>query len=58
VGLVIYVWGMTYTDRIREAQSYYRLVSEAQALGVPTSLDDPRSPKTVAGLRAAVEATR
>jgi hypothetical protein len=49
---------MTYTDRIREAQSYYRLVSEAQALGIQTSLDDPRSPKTVAGLRAAVEAAR
>jgi hypothetical protein len=37
-----------------EAEAYYRLVRRAQALGIPTSLDDPRSPKTVDGLAAAV----
>jgi hypothetical protein len=40
------------------ARDYYRLCSEAERLGVPTSLDDPRSPRTVAGLRRAVEAAR
>jgi hypothetical protein len=36
--------------------AYYRLCAEADRLGIPTSLDDPRSPRTVAGLRAAVDA--
>jgi hypothetical protein len=45
--------------RLREqALAYYRLVEEARALGVPTSLDDPRSPRTVAELAAAVRAAR
>jgi hypothetical protein len=37
-----------------QARAYYRLVAEARALNVPVSLDDPRSPKTVQGLRDAV----
>ena len=41
-----------------EQRAYYRLCDEARALGIPTSLDDPRSPKTVDALRAAVEAAR
>ena len=49
---------MTYSELIREAQAYYRLCAEAEALGIPTSLDDPRTPKTVAALQAAVEAAR
>ncbi len=47
---------MTYSELIREAQEYYRLCAQAEALGIPVSLDDPRSPKTVQGLRAAVKA--
>lgn len=35
-------------------KAYYTLCDEAAALGIPTSLDDPRSPKTVAALVAAV----
>lgn len=47
------------TEQLRdEARAYYRLCDEARALGIPTSLDDPRSPRTVAELRAAVEAAR
>jgi hypothetical protein len=42
----------------REAVAYYRLCDEADALGIPTSLDDPRSPKTVPALRAAVRVAR
>lgn len=49
---------MTYSELIREAQAYYRLCAEAEALGNPVSLDDPRSPKTIQGLRDAVEAAR
>lgn len=49
---------MTYSDRIREAQAYYRLCREAQSLRVPVSLDDPRSPKTVKALREAISAAR
>jgi len=45
---------MTYTQLIRQAQDYYRLCAEAEARGIPVSLDDPRSPKTVAALRRAV----
>lgn len=39
----------------KQARAYFRLCDEARALGVPTSLDDPRSPRTVAGLREAVD---
>ena len=47
------------TTALRNEQAaYYRLCDEARALGIPTSLDDPRSPKTVDALRAAVEAAR
>jgi hypothetical protein len=41
-----------------EARAYYRLCDEARALGIITDLDDPRSPKTTAELRAAVEAAK
>lgn len=49
---------MTYTQLIQEARDYYRLCAEAEALGIPVSLDDPRSPKTVQGLRDAVAKAR
>jgi len=45
---------MTYADRIAEQQDYYALCERARALGIPTSLDDPRSPRTIDGLREAV----
>jgi hypothetical protein len=38
----------------QEARDYYALCERARALGIPTSLDDPRSPKTIAALRAAI----
>jgi dihydroorotase-like cyclic amidohydrolase len=38
-----------------EAVAYYRLCDNAERVGVPTSLDDPSSPSTVAALRQAVE---
>lgn len=38
----------------QEQRAYYALCDEARALSIPTSLDDPRSPKTVDALRAAV----
>jgi hypothetical protein len=41
-----------------QALAYQRLIEEARALGVPTSLDDPRSPRTVDALRAAVRDAR
>lgn len=44
---------MTYTDRIRAAREYYALCDRAEAKGVPVSLDDPRTPRTVAELRRA-----
>lgn len=37
-----------------EARDYYRLVRQADSLGIPTSLDDPTSPKTVQALRDAI----
>jgi len=46
---------MTYATARQEARDYYRLCDEARALGIPTSLDDPRSPTTVDGLRQAIE---
>lgn len=36
-----------------EIRDYYRLCERAQAVGVPTSLDDPASPRTVAELEEA-----
>jgi hypothetical protein len=45
---------MTTRALHEETRAYYRLCDEARALGVPVSLDDPRSPKTVQGLREAV----
>lgn len=38
------------------AEAYYDLCAHARALGIPTSVDDPDSPKTVAELEAAVAA--
>lgn len=60
------LWGITPSTRkgnvmanyrrLRdEARAYYALVERAQRAGVPTSLDDPRSARTVEGLRRAVE---
>ena len=40
--------------KIQEQRDYYRLCAEAHTLGIPTSLDDPKSPRTVAGLKAAI----
>lgn len=37
-----------------EARAYYALCDKARKLGIPTSLDDPRTPKTVAALEEAV----
>lgn len=43
------------TSQLRiQAREYVALCDRAAALGIPTSLDDPRSPRTVAALRAAV----
>lgn len=39
-----------------EAATYYALCDRADALGIPTSLDDPRSPRTVTSLMAHVAA--
>lgn len=43
---------------MQEQIDYYRLCDEAARLGIPVSLDDPRSPKTVQGLRDAVESAK
>jgi hypothetical protein len=43
---------------IAEARAYYSLCDQARRLGIPVSLDDPRSPKTVAALQQAVAAKR
>ncbi len=40
----------------REAREYYNLCEQASALGIPVSLDNPASPKTVQGLRDAIAA--
>lgn len=45
-------------SHIREQREYAALCDKARALGIPTSLDDPRSPKTVAALRKAVDDAR
>lgn len=44
----------TYGEARAAAVAYYAMCDRAQALGVPTSLDDPSSPKTVRGLRRMV----
>ena len=41
-----------------EQEEHLRLCDEARQLGIPTSLEDPRSPKTVQGLRAAIRDKR
>jgi hypothetical protein len=41
------------TAALAEARRYYELCARAAAAGIPTSLDDPESPRTVAGLRSA-----
>ena len=47
------------TSALREEQEqHYRLVEECKRAGIPTSLDDPRSPRTVEGLRAALREAR
>lgn len=46
----------TYADRLREQREYAALCDKARQLGVPVSLDNPNSPKTVAGLKQAVAA--
>lgn len=45
-----------YSRRVAEAVAYYDLCDRASKLGIPVSLDDPRSPKTVPALLAAVRA--
>lgn len=47
---------MTYKQMTQQAGDYYRLCDRARDLGIPTSLDDPKSPTTVAGLKKAVKA--
>lgn len=49
---------MTYSQRIQEARDYYALCDEARAAGIPTSLDDPRTPPTVQALREAAKNSR
>lgn len=47
------------TTALRNEQAaYYRLCDEARALGIPTSLDDPRTPRTVADLQAAIDGAK
>jgi len=45
---------MTTSQLRSEARAYYALCDKARRLGIPVSLDDPRSPRTVAALAAAV----
>lgn len=45
----------TYQQLLNEQRDYYALCDKARSLGIPTSLDDPNSPKTVDALRDAVE---
>lgn len=45
-------------EHLQEQRDYYALIDEARKLGVPTSLDDPRTPKTVAATVAAIRAVR
>lgn len=41
-----------------EQAEHYRLCDEAARLGLPVSLDDPRAPRTLGGLRAAIAGAR
>jgi len=41
---------------MKEQAEYYRLCDRAARLGIPVSLDDPRSPRTVAEVEAQVRA--
>jgi hypothetical protein len=43
-------------ELLEEAVEYAALCERAAALGIPTSLDDPASPRTVEGLRDAIAA--
>ena len=43
-----------YQLLVAEARDYYALCDRARMLGIPVSLDDRRSPRTVAALREAV----
>jgi len=53
---LIFTTRKTMKHHHREARDYYNLCEQAAALGIPTSLDNPASPKTVQGLRDAVAA--
>ena len=47
---------MAITREVRqEALSYSLLMARAERCGVPTSLDDPRTPRTVAQMLRAVQ---
>lgn len=46
----------TCADHIREQREYAALCDKARELGIPVSLDNPDSPKTVAALQQAVAA--
>lgn len=49
---------MTASERIRLARmgrEYLELCNEGERLGVPVSLEDQGSPRTVSGLREAIE---
>ncbi len=37
-----------------EQVEHQQLCDQARALGMPTSLEDPRSPRTITGLRDAI----
>ena len=45
---------MTYSERIAEQRAYYALLNKAHTLGIPVSLDDPASPRTIAGIKTAI----
>jgi hypothetical protein len=48
----------TYSQLQDEARAYYLLCREAEALGIPTSVYNPGSPRTVKGLRQVVVEAR
>lgn len=43
-----------YKQMLQEVRDYYALCTKAARLGIPVSLDDPRTPKTVEALKEAV----
>lgn len=45
----------TYKQHLNTARTYYKLMDEARALGIPVDLADPRSPRTIEAIRVAVE---